>query len=735
MSVLINKNDKTYTLYTNSSMYQMKVDGKGVLLHTYYGKRLAYSDMSYALHRNVYAFSPVSSDFGIYDRWEDMYSLCNISQEISTFGNGDYRGSALNIRFPDGTLGFEPRFVSASIEKGKYKIPGLPAFYGDNADTLIITLKDKVHDVYAHLYYGVFEEYDLITRSVRIENKTSEAIRIEKALSMTLDFPYGKYDLVTFHGRHAEERLLERNHIMYGTNSISSTRGASGAMQNPFAVICDEDADEDNGNVWGLALVYSGSFEINASKHQLNDVRVTVGINHENFNFEVLPNDVFCTPEVAMVYSDEGFDKMSRCYHKAIRNNLCRGKYKLARRPVLINNWEGTYFNFNGDKLVAMAKDAKELGVELFVMDDGWFGKRDDDRSGLGDWSPNEKKLGCTLAELANRINDVGLKFGIWFEPECISEDSDLFRAHPDYAFRMPGRSPSRTRNELVLDMSRKEVRDNIYDQISKILREVNVSYVKWDFNSNICNVYSADLPASRQGEVYHRYMLGVYELLERITTEFPDVLFESCSGGGGRFDCGMLYYMPQVWTSDDTDPIERLKIQYGTSFAYPVSTMGAHVSASPNHQSSRETPLKTRGAVAYFGTYGLELDVTKMTHEEKEEIKRQIVEFKEHYDLIQNGEYHRLISPFSQDSNYCVWEVSSSDGKEALVCSVRNKIEANYNISEVVKLKGLIPEKYYTINGGKEKYLGGALMELGMPLKFDFILYPANIYHLTVCD
>ncbi len=732
MAILINEEKKIFTLQTKGSTYQMKVDSLGLLLHTYYGKKLPDSlqtDMSYNMEKWYLSFSPYDHIDKENGRWHP-HSVDILPQEISTFGNGDFRDSAINLRQADGALGLELRYHSYKIEDKKYSLEGLPAFYGDDAKTLVVTLKDKAYDIYAHLYYGVFEEYDLITRAIKIENKTSEAVNLEKAM-ISLDFYNGDYDIITFHGKHMKERTPQRSEVFYGTSSVGSTRGASSHMQNPFAILCDENANEEYGNAYGFALVYSGNFLFSASKDQMRQTRVSMGINPENFNFELKSGEIFTTPELAMVYSDSGFGKMSQCFHKAIRHNLCRGKYKTARRPVLINNWEGTYFDFNGDKLVSMAKDASELGIELFVMDDGWFGKRDDDQSGLGDWTPNEKKLGGTLKSLAKRINDTGMKFGIWFEPECISEDSDLYRAHPDYAFKMPNRKPAESRNQLILDMSRKEVQDNIYNQLSTVLRSANISYVKWDFNRHISDLYSVSLPKERQGEVFHRYILGLYSLLERITTDFPDILFESCSGGGGRFDCGMLYYMPQVWTSDNSDAIDRLDIQYGTSFAYPVSTMGAHVSTCPNHGNARVTPLATRGVVAYFGTYGIELDINKMTAEEKQEIKRQIVEFKEYYDLIQNGDYYRLQGPFEQGKFHCAWEVAREDGSEALVATVRHRTEAGF-VHEIIKVKGLIPDKLYQINGEEQQYLGAALMEHGIAIDFDFFSYPARLYHIT---
>lgn len=728
MAIIINNVDKTYTLTTKNTMYQMKVDETGVLEHTYYGSKMEYMDMHYGVECIFGAsFSPNVAGK------DESYSYNAIHQELSCAGIGDFRLTSMGVRNSDGSLGVEPHFVSARVEKGKYSIKGLPAFYGEEADTLVVTLKDNTHDIYFHLYYGVFEDYDLITRGVSIENKTGSSIKLEKAMTLTLDLPCGSYDMIYFHGRHTRERMLERTRIKHSQVSVSSMRGASSHMENPFVIVCDKGANEEYGSAWGIGLVYSGNFLISAEKNLQEKTRIVAGINPENFNYEIEPNGTFECPEVAMVYSSCGFGQLSNCFHKAIRNNLCRGKFKNAIRPVLINNWEGTYFDFNADKLVSMAHEAKKMGVELFVMDDGWFGTRDNDRCALGDWVPNEKKLQGTLSELAQRINNEGMKFGIWFEPECISEDSDLYRAHPDYAFAMPNRTPKMSRNQYILDFSRKEVVDNIYNQLVKVLDSANISYVKWDFNRHITDLYSVAFPPEKQGEVYHRYMLGLYDLLERVTSKYPDILFESCSGGGGRFDMGMLYYMPQVWTSDNSDAIDRLKIQYGTSFAYPVSTMGAHVSVCPNHQNARVTPLTTRGNVAYFGTYGLELDVTKMSDEEKNEIARQIKEFKKYYELIQRGDYYRLISPFTpEESLYCAWEVAKPDGSEALVCAVRYETDA-CTAPEYVKVKGLSPDKLYRINGSERVFTGSALMNIGFMLEYDFVSYPSRLYHIVL--
>ncbi len=726
MAITVNS-QKIFTIDTQNTTYQMYVNEEGVLFHSYYGAKMDYFDLSYASYKkNWYAsFSPKP-------RGKD-YSNNHTRDELSVFGVGDYRLSALSLVNHDGTTGCEPVYHSHKVLKGQYSIDGLPAFYGDEGETLVITLKDKAYDIYFHMYYGVLPQYDLITRALVIENKTDKQIKLNKALSVTLNLPLGTYDLIHFHGAHMRERTYERTRISHMVSTVSSLRGASSHTQNPFVIVCDKDANEEYGSAYGVSLVYSGNFVISAEREQLESTRVVAGINPEGFEFFIAPNEYFNTPQVALTYSKEGFGKLSNNYHKAVRNNLCRGKYKYTRRPVLINNWEATYFNFNADKLVSMAKDASRIGVELLVMDDGWFGHRDDDFTSLGDWFVNEEKLQGTLKNLVKRVNDEGLAFGIWFEPECISEDSELYRAHPDYCFKIPNRDPKMSRNQLVLDMSRKEVRDNIYNQMVKVLESANITYLKWDFNRNLSDLYSAELPKERQGEIYHRYMLGVYELLERITSKFPDILFESCSGGGGRFDFGMLYYMPQVWTSDNSDAIDRLKIQYGTSFAYPVITMGAHVSVCPNHGNARVTPLKTRGNVAYFGTYGLELDITKMTDEEKEEIKRQIAEFKQHYDLIQFGDYYRLLSPFTPDeSRFCAWEVVSEDKSEALVCTVAYESKCSVQ-PEILKVRGLDESKLYRINGSSEVYSGSALMNVGFWLDYDHVSYASRLYHITL--
>ena len=493
-------------------------------------------------------------------------------------------------------------------------------------------------------------------------------------------------------------------------------------------ILAAPDTTETNGDCYGFSFLYSGDFLAEAEKDQSGQTRFLMGIHPDNFCCKLENGEAFHAPEAAMVYSADGLEAISHRFHRAIRNNLCRGEYKKARRPVLINNWEGTYFDFTGDKLVEMAEQAKKMGVELFVMDDGWFGKRDSDTSGLGDWIVNEKKLGCTLKDLSRRIHALGLKFGIWFEPECISEDSDLYRAHPDWVFKVPEKDPVRSRYQFVLDFSRREVRDHIFNMMCDVLDNAEVDYLKWDFNRSIGDIFSTALPADRQGETAHRYVLGLYEFLENLNQRYPHMLIEGCSGGGGRFDAGMLYYTPQIWTSDDTDAIERLKIQYGTSFAYPVSTMGAHVSASPNHQTGRAASLATRATVAMAGTFGYELDPAKLTDCEKEEVREQIRSFKEYYSLIQDGTYYRLASPY-ENEEYTVWEFVNEDMSEALLGIVSTKLTAN-NLFTCIRLRGLDPDAMYRI--GDESYLGAALMDAGLPMPVPETEYQSWNLHLV---
>ena len=511
------------------------------------------------------------------------------------------------------------------------------------------------------------------------------------------------------------ERMPERAPVPHGVLTVGSDRGTSSHQHNPFAILAAPETCEEFGQCYGAMLVYSGNFKIEAECSQLQSTRVVLGISDQRFCWTLEPGEVFHTPEVLLSFTDGGLGCLSRCYQNFLAENICRGAYRDTPRQVLINNWEATYFNFTGEKLCSIARQAKELGVDMLVLDDGWFGKRDSDFSGLGDWYVNEEKLGCTLASLIQKIRDMGMDFGIWVEPEMVSPDSELYRAHPDWTLSIPGRTPVQGRSQLVLDLSREEVVEYLYSCFSSLLRSHEIRYVKWDMNRSLTDVFSRELPPERQGEAAHRYVLGVYNLLERLTGEFPEVLFEGCSGGGGRFDAGMLYYFPQIWCSDDTDAIERLKIQYGTSFSYPIRTMGSHVSAVPNHQTGRTTPLHTRGIVAMSGSFGYELDPQKLSEAEKEEIRQQILTFRHHQDLIFYGDYYRLTNAMTDDY-FTAWLFAAKDGNAALLNVVVVAPKANpYPIH--VHLKGLQPEAMYRETESGSVYSGAALMYGGYTL------------------
>lgn len=711
MSVQFEKRSRLFTLETQNSMYQMKVDSYGFLLHLYYGKKTEGS-MEYLLTYYDRGFSGNPYDV---DR-DRTYSMDALPQEYPIWGNGDYRSPCLEVRMADGSFGSDLRYQGYEIEDGKYNLPGLPAVYGDNsqAQTLKIYMADEKSGLQVVLYYGVMPEYDAITRTVKVENRGQETIRLEKVYSTCLDFLSGEYDWISFYGRHTMERTVQRTPVVHGSQVVGSRRGTSSHQYNPFLILAAPEATEDYGDCYGISLVYSGSFKGEVEKDQYNQTRISIGIQNEQFCYELKPDQAFYAPEAVLIFSGQGLGALSRRYHKLYRYHLCRGKYKTIPRPVLINNWEATYFDFTGDKIYEIARQAKELGVEMLVLDDGWFGKRDTDYSGLGDWKTNEEKLGGTLKSLVDRINGLGMKFGIWVEPEMVSEDSELYRAHPDWAFAIPGRKPVRGRSQLVLDFSRPEVVDFIYNQISAVLDSANIEYMKWDMNRSISDVYSAMTASDRQGEVLYRYVLGLYDFLERLHVNYPDVLVEGCSGGGGRFDAGMLYYCPQIWCSDNTDAIDRISIQYGTSFGYPISAVGSHVSTTPNHQNGRVTPLKTRGAVAMAGSFGYELDLCKLTQEEKKSVKEQIQAYHKYWNVIHNGDYYRLTNPAKEE--VAAWQFVSEDKKESLIQAVMLNTHGN-PIVPYIKLAGLDSKKQYQEKTTGTVYTGAALMYGGIPI------------------
>ena len=724
MGIIYCEKDRIFTLQTKNTTYQMQVDRYGFLLHLYYGKKTD-TCMDYLLTYYDRGFSG-----NPYDAGEDRtYSMDTLPQEFPCYGNGDFRSTAFAVENVDGSMSCDLRYKSHKIFDGKYNLEGLPAVYAseEEAQTLEILMEDPVTGVKVVLLYGVLPAQDIITRSVSVKNESSGKIYLNKIESASLDFLYGDYELLTFYGRHAMERNVQRVPVVHGTQKIGSVRGTSSHQYNPMMILAEKETTEDKGNCYAMSFVYSGCFQGEVLKDQLNQTRMMLGLQEEAFRYPLETGEMFQAPEVILSYSSEGMNRLSQNLHHCIRQHICRGKYKEEIRPILINSWEAAYFDFTGDTIYELAKAAKEVNIDMLVMDDGWFGKRDDDNSGLGDWFVNEKKLGGTLGNLIKRINDLGVKFGIWIEPEMVSEDSDLYRKHPDWALTVPGRNPVRSRNQLVLDFSRKEVVDEIYDQICKVLDQGNIEYVKWDMNRSLMDVYSS--VTRDQGRVLHDYVLGLYDFLERLVQRYPNLLIEGCSGGGGRFDAGMMYYTPQIWCSDNTDAIDRLRIQYGTSFGYPVSVVGSHVSAVPNHQTGRKTPLHTRGVVAMSGTFGYELNLMKLSEEEKQEIREQIEEYNRYAPIIQNGLYYRLSNPTTEE--ICAWEFVHTDEKEqskVLLNIVMQVIHGNMTVN-YVKLQGLEETAVYREEKSGKRYTGAALMYGGMPLPIEPGEYQAYQY------
>ena len=727
MGIKFSEKNKIFTITTKKTTYQFQVDGFGFLLHLYYGARIE-GEMYYLLTFYDRGFSGNPHDAGA-DR---TYSMDVLPQEFPCMGNGDYRSSALIVQNMDGTYSCDLRYQGYEIQEGKYGLKGLPAVYAssEEAQTLVIHMEDPVTKVRADLLYGVLPEYDIITRSVKIQNQGNEKIYLEKAASACLDFLWGDYDLISFYGRHTMERNFQRTPVEHGMQLMGSRRGTSSHQYNPFMILCDRKTTETTGSCYGMLFVYSGGFRMEAEKDQFNQTRAIMGLQSEKFRYPLMPGEEFIVPETVLTYSAGGFEQLSHNLHKCIRTHVCRGKYRDLVRPVLVNSWEAAYFDFDGEKILELAKNAADLGMEMVVLDDGWFGKRDSDNSGLGDWTVNEKKLGCSMGELAAKVNQMGLKFGLWIEPEMISEDSELYRQHPDWVLQIPGRKPIKGRNQLVLDFSRKEVRDSVFDQICEVLDHANIEYVKWDMNRSISDVYS--MRTTDQGRVLYDYVLGIYEFLEKMIDRYPDLLIEGCSGGGGRFDAGMLYYTPQIWCSDNTDAIDRTRIQYGTSFAYPVSTVGSHISAVPNHQTGRVVPLHTRNVVAMAGTFGYELDLQVLNENAKQKIRSQIQNYHKYAELIQKGEYYRLSDPFCDE--IAAWAFVSEDQKEVLLNVVMLETHGNMPVN-YVRLRGLCSDMIYENEQTGKRYSGGALMEAGIPMPVESGEYLAYQIYLRAVE
>lgn len=710
MPIRYNERTKEFHLYNKQISYIMKVLKNNQLGQLYFGKRVKERD-SYEylveIHHRPMTSCPYEGDM--------YFSLEHLKQEYPAYGTSDFRHPAIEVRQKNGSTVTNFEFSNYKIYKGKPGLQGLPATYTeqeDEATTLEVTLVDHLIHMELTLLYTIFENENAIARSARIKNNGAENADLLAAMSMNLDLPDYDYEWLQLSGAWSRERHIKMRKLEQGIQSIESARGNSSHQHNPFILLKRPNSDEFSGEVLGFSLVYSGNFLAQAEVDSHGQTRVLMGINPFGFTWHLEQNEQFQTPETIIVYSDQGINGMSQTYHRLYRTRLARGEWRDKCRPVLNNNWEATYFDFDEDKIVNIAKAAKEDGIELFVLDDGWFGTRNDDKQGLGDWFVNTDKLPNGITGLAKRIESLGMKFGLWFEPEMVNKNSDLFRQHPDWIIQTPNRRTSHGRNQFVLDYSRKEVVDYIYEMMATILHNAKVSYIKWDMNRSITEVYSQNLPPERQGELFHRYILGVYDLYERLTSEFPHILFESCASGGGRFDPGMLYYAPQTWTSDNSDAIERLKIQYGTSLVYPLSSIGAHVSSVPNEQVFRMTPLETRANTAYFGAFGYELDLNKLSRVEREQVKKQVAFIKQYRDLIHKGTFYRLLSPF--EHNFTAWMVVSEDKREAIVGYYKILNEANGPYRRL-KLQGLHEDFIYHTDELASNFGGDELMNIGL--------------------
>lgn len=710
MAIIFDEKEQVFLLQTPNTTYAIGITDETYLCHVYYGKTITDSHIRYLLKENEPPFVPSKN------RRETNSFLDVFPMEYPETGMGDYRESAFCVRNEQGYRASQCAYKGYEIKAGKPELPGMPATFGseEECSTLYLHCEDELLGLRLCLMYSVFTDVDVITRSVRVENGGKESVYLEKVLSACLDMQDESYDWVSLHGTWAKERHIQRNPIAYGRQNVASFKGESSHQEHPFIALASKHATEDVGDVYAMHFVYSGNFLAQIEKNQFDMLRMTMGICPEGFTWKLEPGETFAAPEVVMTYSANGFGQMTHTFHELYRNHLIRSKYLHKARPILINNWEATYFDFDEKKLLEIAKEASSLGIEMFVLDDGWFGKRDLDDSSLGDWTVDQRKLPSGLGSLVEHINALGMKFGIWMEPEMISPDSDLYRAHPDWAIQIPGREITQSRAQYVLDLSRQDVIDYVFEQISNVLHSANISYLKWDMNRQLTTIGSAKLPADRQGELYHRYVLGVYQLQERLVTEFPDLLLENCSGGGARFDPGMLYYSPQIWCSDDTDAIERLAIQEGTAMLYPLSAIGAHVSVCPNHAVGRVTPFETRGHVAMAGTFGYELDVTKLSQEDKEQVKKQVACYHTHKDLIREGDYLRLLS-WQKGDKADAWMVVDKEKETALIWCVQ-VLNVPNNKGFFLRLKGLDAQARYKIE--EEVYSGDVLMNCGIRIQ-----------------
>ena len=726
MAITYNEQLKIFKLDTANTSYMIGiVDEEQFVGHIYYGAKIRMQDATYLMHTMENPLVP-----SINNR-ERCSFLDTFPMEYPGHGAGDYREGCIRVKTKAGHSVVGLQYESYKILDEKPALEGLPSSFAGNeaCQTLVLTCKDSILDLEVELLYSVFEKEDIITRSVRVINHSADPIYLTKVYSACVDMDDRDYEWLTLHGSWARERQIERKKLGYGKQSVGSVRGESSHQEHPFIAWMDPDTTQTQGDVYAMHFVYSGNFQAQIEKSQFESIRVTMGINAEDFCWKLKQGECFTAPEVVLTFSSEGMGNMTRNLHDFYRDHMIRSKYTHMKRPILINNWEATYFDFNTEKLLSIAKRASELGIEMLVMDDGWFGHRNDDATSLGDWFVNEEKITGGLKYLVDEVNKLGLKFGIWMEPEMISPDSKLYEQHPDWAIAVPGRTATLSRNQYVLDLSRKEVRDYVFDMISNILHSANIEYVKWDMNRQLSDMGSYELSSDRQGELYHRYVLGVYELQERLITEFPDLLLENCSGGGARFDPGMLYYSPQIWCSDDTDAVERLKIQEGTALMYPLSAMGAHISVCPNHTVGRNTPFETRGNVALAGTFGYELDITKIPQEDQEMIPQQVQMYHKYNDLVREGDYYRIAS-YRENHEFDCYLVAAKDKKEALVTFVQVIGRPNYH-SRCIRLQGLDPKMNYRIEGIDHVYGGDLLMNAGVQVENLWGDAQSKLYHL----
>lgn len=728
MSIRYDEANRIFELDTRNTSYRIGIaDEEGFVGHIYYGQKIRPQKCDQFLRTCEAPFVPSKNNR------ERCSFMDTFPTEYSGNGIGDYRESCIAVKTANGSRTVDLKFVDYDIVNGKPGISGLPASFAgeEEIQTLVVHMMDGGCGIDVDLIYSVFEDEDVITRSVSVKNAGDRDIRLTKVYSACIDMDDEDFEMLTLHGSWARERQIERRPIAYGKQSVSSLRGESSHQDHPFMAWMTKGTDQTTGDVYGMHFVYSGNFIAQIEKSQFDSIRAVMGIHSEGFEWWLTPGETFTAPEVVLTYSHDGLGQMTRNLHDFYRCHMIRSRYLHQKRPVLINNWEATYFDFDTDKLLAIAKSAAEHGIEMLVMDDGWFGHRNDDATSLGDWFVNENKIKGGLKHLVDEVNRLGLKFGIWMEPEMISPDSELYRKHPDWAFAVPERTATLSRNQYVLDLSRKEVRDYVYECVHNVISSANIEYVKWDMNRQLTDIGSVEFTEDRQGELAHRYVLGVYELQERLVNDFPDLLLENCSGGGARFDPGMLYYSPQIWCSDDTDAIERLSIQEGTELIYPLSTMGAHVSDCPNHTVGRSTPFMTRAHVALAGTFGYELDITKISEEERAMIPEQVSMYHKYNDLVREGDYYRVAS-YRENGLYDCWMVVAKDKSEALVTYVQVLGRPNVH-SRKIKLLGLDVTAGYRLDGTENVYGGDLLMNAGMLIETMRGDYMSRLYHFVL--